>query len=110
MKTTFEGKINLEEIFLEDIQIGDWKDVMVSVINHSYPEHSLSIIFSGIDTDGSEYRKDMAQVYINENGNISVRKTIHRPKHDHDDEEKSGNLCSKGSEDPVSIFPKTLSY
>jgi hypothetical protein len=110
IKTTFEGSINLEELFLEGIQIGNWKDIMVSVINHSYPEHSMSIIFSGIEPEGSKYRKDMAQIYIDADGHISLTKPVLRPEHDHDDCEKCGELCEKDSKDPVSIFPKTLAY
>lgn len=107
MNAKIEGTVNLDKIAIAGIKIGDWRDISISVVNHSMPEDSVTIVFTG---NNGHRSLEMAQIYIDAEGKVSLTKPIYRYKHDHDDVEKTGKLCKKDGKTPVTIFPQVSSY
>ena len=83
MKIKVDGEISVEKAILSGMKFDEWTEVELEIV----PEigDGVRLTFSGYCKSVC-CRQEMAEIHIEENGVISMRKPVIRPYHDHDDQ------------------------
>jgi len=127
MKLKVRGEIDLSEVTVEGLQIGEWSDVALEVNQEGRDGEGIRIALTGIAPSSAwRSRREMAELHIGSDGELSVSKPIYRPHHDHDDSVRyhevrgvrsnpSGRSGGQRDEDVVSdraltVFPNIVDY
>lgn len=127
MRLKVKGEMDLSEVTIEGLRIGEWTDVDLEVHREGRDGEGVRIVLTGIAPSGGyRPRREMAELHIGGDGEISVSKPIYRPNHDHDDSVRyhevrgvtnnpSGRSGGHRDEDSISehaltVFPEIVDY